>query len=151
MRLSTKGRYAVTAMFDLALHEHEGPVPLTEISMCQTISLSYLEQLFAKLRRNGLVVGVRGVGGGYRLGRPSSKITIADILRAVDEKVDVSRATDGEPDMAQSLWLEFSEKLYSYLDERTLADCISRPWARRISLRQDTENQRGGAAQTRAA
>ncbi|MDX1593967.1 MAG: Rrf2 family transcriptional regulator [Gammaproteobacteria bacterium] len=142
MRLSTKGRYAVTAMFDLALHEHEGPVPLTEISTCQTISLSYLEQLFAKLRKKGLVVGVRGVGGGYRLGHPADEISIADILRAVDEKVDVSRAAE-QGDPAQALWLEFSEKLYAYLDRRTLADCVSRPYARRIAARQDSENARG--------
>ena len=142
MRLSTKGRYAVTAMFDLSLHEHEGPVPLTEISICQTISLSYLEQLFAKLRKKGLVVGVRGVGGGYRLGRAADEISIADILRAVDEKVDVSRAAE-QGDPAQALWIEFSEKLYSYLDKRTLADCVNRPYARRISARQDGENERG--------
>jgi Rrf2 family iron-sulfur cluster assembly transcriptional regulator len=142
MRLSTKGRYAVTAMFDLALHEQDGPVPLTEISTCQTISLSYLEQLFAKLRKHELVVGVRGVGGGYRLGRPATEISIADILRAVDEKVDVSRAAEkGDP--AQALWIEFSEQLYSYLDHRTLADCISSPYAQRISARQDGENSRG--------
>lgn len=141
MRLSTKGRYAVTAMFDLALHEQEGPVPLTEISTCQTISLSYLEQLFAKLRKKKLVVGVRGVGGGYRLGSPAHEISIADILRAVDEKVDVSRAAeDGDP--AQALWIEFSEQLYRYLDRRTLADCISRPYAQRISARQDGEHNR---------
>ena len=142
MRLSTKGRYAVTAMFDLALHDQDGPVPLTEISTCQTISLSYLEQLFAKLRKKGLVVGVRGVGGGYRLGRPAAEISIADILRAVDEKVDVSRAAE-EGDPAQALWIDFSTQLYGYLDRRTLADCISRPYAQRVSARQDGEHGRG--------
>ena len=141
MRLSTKGRYAVTAMFDLAMHENDGPVPLTDISTCQTISLSDLEQLVAKLRRKGLVVGVRGVGGGYRLGRPAHKISIADILRAVDEKVDVSRAAK-DSDPAQALWLEFSEELYSYLDQRTLADCVDTPYARRISERQDDQHGR---------
>ncbi|HEY5791147.1 MAG TPA: Rrf2 family transcriptional regulator [Gammaproteobacteria bacterium] len=150
MRLSTKGRYAVTAMFDLALHENEGPVPLTEISACQTISLSYLEQLFAKLRRKGLVVGVRGVGGGYRLGRPSTQITIADILRAVDEKVDVSRTGD-EGDPAQQLWVDFSSKLYGYLDQRTLAECINRPFTRRVAQRQDNQHGRGLAARPNAA
>jgi len=150
MRLSTKGRYAVTAMFDLAMHENEGPVPLTEISTCQTISLSYLEQLFAKLRRKGLVIGVRGVGGGYRLGRPSYKITIADILRAVDEKVDVSRAGD-VTDPAQELWVDFSAQLYGYLDQRTLADCINRPFTRRVAQRQNSEHGRGLSARPNAA
>ena len=150
MRLSTKGRYAVTAMFDLALHEQDGPVPLTEISTCQTISLSYLEQLFAKLRKKKLVVGVRGVGGGYRLGRPAREISIADILRAVDEKVDVSRAAeDGDP--AQALWIEFSEKLYAYLDHRTLADCIDRPYVQRIIARQDDQHGRGIVVRQNAA
>jgi Rrf2 family iron-sulfur cluster assembly transcriptional regulator len=129
-------------MFDLALHQQDGPVPLTEISTCQTISLSYLEQLFAKLRKKDLVIGIRGVGGGYRLARPASEISIADILRAVDEKVDVSRAAEkGDP--AQALWIEFSEELYAYLNKRTLADCINTPYALRISARQDGEHRRG--------
>ena len=75
MRLSTKGRYAVTAMMDIALHQRVGPVTLADISQCQGISLSYLEQLFAKLRKGGLVEGVRGPGGGYRLARPADQIS----------------------------------------------------------------------------
>ena len=91
MRLTTKGRYAVTAMIDLAIHEHGGPVVLTDIAEHQRISLSYLEQLFAKLRRRDLVLGTRGPGGGYRLAQPAGSITIAQIIAAVDESVDVTR------------------------------------------------------------
>ncbi|HAS52295.1 MAG TPA: Fe-S cluster assembly transcriptional regulator IscR, partial [Gammaproteobacteria bacterium] len=89
MKLSTKGRYAVTAMMHLAIHDRNGPVTLAEISQCQGISLSYLEQLFSKLRRRGLVEGVRGPGGGYRLALIPDQVTIADIVSAVDERVDV--------------------------------------------------------------
>ena len=91
MRLSTKGRYAVTAMMDIALHEKQGPVTLAEISQCQGISLSYLEQLFSKLRKHGLVTGVRGPGGGYRLAKTADKISIADIIQSVDEKLDMTK------------------------------------------------------------
>jgi len=150
MRLSTKGRYAVMAMFDLALHEQESPVPLSEISTSQTISLSYLEQLFAKLRKSGLVIGVRGVGGGYRLGRPANDITIAEILRAVDEKVDVSRE-DGSKDPARALWLDFSESLYEYLSSRSLGDCISTPFTLGVVERQDAEFARGPSRRKSAA
>ena len=92
MRLSTKGRYAVTAMMDIALHEEMGPVTLADISQCQGISLSYLEQLFARLRKGGLVEGVRGPGGGYRLARPANQISVADIIQSVDEKLEVAKA-----------------------------------------------------------
>ena len=91
MRLSTKGRYAVTAMMDIALHQRVGPVTLADISQCQGISLSYLEQLFAALRGKKLVRGVRGPGGGYYLGKPSDEISIADIICAVDEWVEFTR------------------------------------------------------------
>lgn len=151
MRLSTKGRYAVMAMFDLALHEHDNPVPLSEISTSQTISLSYLEQLFAKLRKSGLVVGVRGVGGGYRLGREADQITIAQILRAVDEKVDISNEEGSRDDPAHSLWVSFSEKLYDYLSSRTLHDCISTPFTLDVVERQDAEFSRGPSRRRDAA
>lgn len=150
MRLSTKGRYAVMAMFDLALHEQESPVPLSEISTSQTISLSYLEQLFAKLRKSGLVIGVRGVGGGYRLGRPAGEITIAEILRAVDEKVDVSREA-GSNDPARALWVNFSNKLYDYLSSRTLGDCISTEFTLGVVKRQNSEFARGPSRRRNAA
>ena len=125
MRLSTKGRYAVTAMMDLAIHGPHGPVTLADISHCQGISLSYLEQLFAKLRKENLVEGVRGPGGGYRLARPSSEITIALIIAAVDEKVDMT--CGGESDCAEDehcltheLWCGLSKRMYSFLDDITL-------------------------------
>lgn len=91
MRLTTKGRYAVTAMLDLALHAQQGPVSLADISERQGISLSYLEQLFAKLRRGNLVTSVRGPGGGYQLSRHMSGIHVAQVIDAVNESVDATR------------------------------------------------------------
>ena len=121
MRLSTKGRYSVTAMMDLAIHDKAGPVTLADISQCQGISLSYLEQLFAKLRKGGLVKGVRGPGGGYRLARPASEISIGEIISAVDESVDVTRCSgkadcdNGEACLTHELWTELSKRLYDFL------------------------------------
>ena len=91
MRLTTKGRYAVTAMLDLALHEAAGPVSLAEIAARQELSLSYLEQLFRQMRKRGLVQSTRGPGGGYRLGKPASEVAVADVIDAVDESVDATR------------------------------------------------------------
>jgi len=91
MRLTTKGRYAVTAMLDLALHYKDGPITLADISQRQGISLSYLEQLFSKLRKQGLVDSTRGPGGGYRLSRDANQIAVADVITAVDEKVETTR------------------------------------------------------------
>ncbi len=147
MRLSTKGRYAVTAMMDLALHEHGGPVPLSEISACQSISLSYLEQLFAKLRRRELVNSVRGVHGGYLLARPASDITVAQIFGAVDEKVETSLVTpDGEgprDEVAelQELWNGLSRRLYDFLNGISLADCINTAQVQELA---ETQDQRQG-------
>ncbi len=143
MRLSTKGRYAVTAMMDLAIHSECGPVTLADISQCQDISLSYLEQLFAKLRRAELVEGVRGPGGGYRLARPPQGITVAQIIRAVDEQVDVTRCSgeencqDGERCLTHELWADLSRELYRFLDGITLQEFVERPEVRAISARQD--------------
>jgi len=148
MKLSTKGRYAVTAMIDLALHDRRGPVTLGDISECQGISLSYLEQLFAKLRKQGLVEGVRGPGGGYRLGRPSSQITIADIITAVDEKLDATRCQGqgnckkGERCLTHQLWHDLSQRLYNFLDDITLAQFVNRPGVRQIAQRQDRTTDR---------
>lgn len=148
MRLSTKGRYAVTAMMDLAIHENGEPVTLSEISICQGISLSYLEQLFAKLRRAGLVEGVRGPGGGYRLARTSDGITIAQVISAVDEKVDARACTgsedcqNGERCLTHELWDELSAKLYSYLDGITLAEFVKRPEVEEVAQRQDRKHNR---------
>jgi Rrf2 family transcriptional regulator, iron-sulfur cluster assembly transcription factor len=143
MKLSTKGRYAVTAMMDLAIHDKSGPVTLADISVCQGISLSYLEQLFAKLRKSGLVEGVRGPGGGYRLARPADQITVAAIVTAVDESVDATRChghedcQDGERCLTHQLWDELSDRLYSFLDGITLDQFTSRPDIREVAERQD--------------
>ncbi len=148
MKLSTKGRYAVTAMMDLAIHEQDEPVTLADISQCQGISLSYLEQLFAKLRRAGLVEGVRGPGGGYRLARPSSQISVAQVITAVDENVDVKNCKgredcqDGERCLTHQLWDELSRKLYEFLDGITLADFANRPEVREVAQRQDRNHLR---------
>ncbi len=148
MKLSTKGRYAVTAMMDLAIHDREGPVTLADISNCQGISLSYLEQLFAKLRQSGLVEGVRGPGGGYRLGKPSNQISVADIVVAVDESLDNTRCKgnqdcdNGERCLTHKLWNDLSERLYEFLDGITLSEFISQPEIRKIARRQDTTASR---------
>lgn len=133
MKLSTKGRYAVTAMMHLAIHDRQGPVTLAEISSCQGISLSYLEQLFAKLRRRGLVEGVRGPGGGYRLALMSDQVTIADIISAVDERVDATRCCgqencqNGQRCLTHQLWTDLSRQIFSFLEGITLAQFVERP------------------------
>lgn len=148
MRLSTKGRYAVTAMMDLAIHDRFGPVALAEISQCQGISLSYLEQLFAKLRRQGLVEGVRGPGGGYRLARPSAQITVADIITAVDEKLDATRCAGrencqgGRRCLTHELWIDLSQQIFSFLQSITLAQFVERPSVREVIELQDRTRQR---------
>jgi Rrf2 family iron-sulfur cluster assembly transcriptional regulator len=136
MKLSTKGRYAVTAMMDLALHEGRAPVTLAEISRCQGISLSYLEQLFARLRRYGLVNGVRGPGGGYRLARGAGEISIADVIVAVDENADAA-GTVAAPDglnehqcLTRELWGELSSRMFVFLDGITLEQLVHRPGTR---------------------
>ncbi len=137
MRLSTKGRYAVTAMLDLALNGAEGPVTLADISENQGISLSYLEQLFAALRSKQLVRGVRGPGGGYYLGRASDEISIADVICAVDEWVEFTRCNpkatvslDTQRDMTHGLWDDLSQQIYMFLTDITLADLVERGHAR---------------------
>jgi Rrf2 family iron-sulfur cluster assembly transcriptional regulator len=155
MRLSTKGRYAVTAMIDLALHDRDGPVTLAEISKCQDISLSYLEQLFAKLRRSGLVEGVRGPGGGYRLARPSNSITVADIVCAVDENVDATRCQGredcqgGRRCLTHELWSDLSGQIHAFLQSITLAQFLERDTVRAVARRQDELHGRSGAYQER--
>jgi Rrf2 family iron-sulfur cluster assembly transcriptional regulator len=148
MRLSTKGRYSVTAMLDIAIHDRAGPVTLADISQCQGISLSYLEQLFARLRKSGLVKGVRGPGGGYRLSRPASQISIGDIIRAVDESVDVTRCEgrgdclNGEACLTHELWTELSHRLYQFLDGITLSQFVDRPGIPELSMQRDKMNGR---------
>lgn len=132
MRLTTKGRFAVTAMIDLALRSGDGPVTLAGISDRQKISLSYLEQLFGKLRRFSLVDSVRGPGGGYCLARPAKQITVADIVRAVDETLDATQCggrencRDEERCMTHELWTTLNFKMYEYLTSVTLSDLVDK-------------------------
>jgi Rrf2 family iron-sulfur cluster assembly transcriptional regulator len=126
MKLSTKGRHAITAMMELALHQKKGPVTLADISTQQSISISYLEQLFARLRQHELVVGMRGPGGGYNLARPANSITIAQVLHAVDDlvKLGVNPLTEREMPESLMLWRQLSNQVYDYLDGITLADAV---------------------------
>ena len=131
MRLTTKGRFAVTAMIDLALREHNGPVTLAGISQRQKISLSYLEQLFGKLRRHQLVESTRGPGGGYTLGRPAKDVTVADVIFAVDEPLDATQCggkencgADDQRCMTHELWANLNARMVEYLDSVTLADLV---------------------------
>jgi Rrf2 family iron-sulfur cluster assembly transcriptional regulator len=157
MRLSTKGRYAVTAMMDIAIHEKLGPVTLADISQCQGISLSYLEQLFAKLRKRGLVEGVRGPGGGYRLARPSAGITVADIISAVDERVDATRCggredcQEGRCCLTHQLWSDLSQQIFSFLEGITLAQFVERPRVREVVTRQNTMHARSQSTEKTVA
>jgi Rrf2 family iron-sulfur cluster assembly transcriptional regulator len=128
MKLSAKGRYAVTAMMELAIHENQRPVTLAEISEKQAVSVSYLEQLFARMRHKGLVNGMRGPGGGYTLARPASEVTIAEIIDVVDEQT-TAFARDPIMDNSGSqrtrlLWQGLSARIHGFLDSLTLADVI---------------------------
>jgi len=130
MRLTTKSRYAVTSLIDMVMHSDMGPVSLADISTRQGISLSYLEQLFAKMRRNKLVVSTRGPGGGYSLGNSPASVCIADIIKAVDEEMNVINknvmdgSTNYEPCLTEKLWEELSEQIHDYLTTISLADMI---------------------------
>jgi Rrf2 family iron-sulfur cluster assembly transcriptional regulator len=143
MRLTTKGRYAVTAMLDLALHSGQGPITLSDISHRQGISLSYLEQLFARLRKRGLVKSARGPGGGYRLSRAAGEIVVADVIGAVDEKVDATRCgglgncQDGQHCLTHDLWVDLSEQIYNFLSGITLGQLVDRRAVREVCERQD--------------
>ncbi len=135
MKLSTKGRYAVMAMVDLAMHSDNKPISLADIADRQEISLSYLEQLFAKLRRGGLVRSVRGPGGGYLLAREDTETRISDIILAVDEPIRATRCTPGQPFgcrinksrcMTHDLWEELGNQIYLYLSSVTVADVVGK-------------------------
>jgi len=140
MRLSTKGRYAVTAMLDLALNTGKGPVTLADISVNQGISLSYLEQLFAALRAKQLVRGVRGPGGGYYLGKAANEISIADIICAVDEWVELTRCggrencSDGKRCLTHVLWDQLSDEIFKFLSGISLSDLVERGRGRRDAI-----------------
>ncbi|MCC5885007.1 MAG: Rrf2 family transcriptional regulator [Gammaproteobacteria bacterium] len=142
MRLTTRGRYAVTAMVDLALHGSKGPVALADIATRQHISLAYLEQLFARLRRNGLVCSVRGPGGGYRLAEAGLDIAVVDIIDAVDESLDATRCgggsdcQDGRTCLTHELWSDLSSRIHAFLKGVTLGQIIDRPEIQAVGRRQ---------------
>ncbi|WP_371372917.1 Fe-S cluster assembly transcriptional regulator IscR [Thalassotalea aquiviva] len=145
MKLTSKGRYAVTAMLDVAIHAEHGPVPLADISERQGISLSYLEQLFSRLRKSGLVASVRGPGGGYRLGRCSAQIAVADVVNAVNESVDatkcqgVGNCQGGHKCLTHNLWRDLSNRIADFLSNITLAELVSQGDVQEVSKRQDDQ------------
>ena len=143
MRLTTKGRFAVTAMVDLSMRQTRGPVTLAAISERQHISLSYLEQLFGKLRRAKLVSSVRGPGGGYNLAQPTPQITVADIVTAVDETLDATQCGGRENCheetrcMTHDLWATLNEKMNDYLTSVSLADVVSHQQGKQVQVIKD--------------
>ena len=143
MRLTTKGRFAVTAMVDLAMRQTRGPVTLAAISERQHISLSYLEQLFGKLRRAKLVSSVRGPGGGYNLAQTIQNITVADVVTAVDETLDATQCGgkenchDERRCMTHDLWATLNEKMYDYLSSVTLADLVAHQAGKPVAVIKD--------------
>ncbi|TKB44514.1 Fe-S cluster assembly transcriptional regulator IscR [Thalassotalea mangrovi] len=146
MKLTSKGRYAVTAMLDVAIHAEQGPVPLADISERQGISLSYLEQLFSRLRKQGLVCSVRGPGGGYRLGRCSAEIAIADVINAVDESVDATKChgkgncQSGHQCLTHNLWSDLSNRIAEFLSGITLSELVNQGDVQKVAKRQDLEH-----------
>ncbi|WP_341665320.1 Fe-S cluster assembly transcriptional regulator IscR [Vibrio sp.] len=145
MRLTSKGRYAVTAMLDVALHSQQNPVPLADISERQGISLSYLEQLFSKLRKAGLVASVRGPGGGYRLGTDANAIAIGTVIAAVDESVDATKChgrgdcQGGTRCLTHTLWHDLSSRISDFLNNITLGELMIDNDVLEVSDRQDLD------------
>ncbi len=145
MRLTTKGRYAVTAILDLAFHGRDHVVTLNDIAARQNISVSYLEQLFARLRKAGLVQGVRGPGGGYQLSRKASDINVAEIISAVDEHIDATRCggegncQNNQPCLTHDLWMGLSEQIKHYLSEITIDQIINQHQVQKIAFRQEKD------------
>lgn len=143
MRLTTKGRYAVTAMLDLALHYKDGPITLADISQRQGISLSYLEQLFSRLRKQELVDSTRGPGGGYRLSRDAHQIAVADVITAVDEKVETTRCgglsncQDDSQCLTHDLWTELSSQIHGFLMGISLGNLVERQGVQEVAARQE--------------
>jgi Rrf2 family iron-sulfur cluster assembly transcriptional regulator len=145
MRLSTKGRFAVTAMIDVALREKVGPVPLSDIAVRQQISLSYLEQMFSKLRQQGLVTSTRGPGGGYTLGHRTDAITVADIINAVEDappKTEPQTAEQAQ-DMAQDLWDAMNAKVLEFMQSVTLRSLVLEQLAKGVKVEQKPAPNRG--------
>ncbi|MFS1538493.1 MAG: Fe-S cluster assembly transcriptional regulator IscR [Candidatus Phlomobacter fragariae] len=146
MRLTSKGRYAVTAMLDVALHSKTGPVPLADISERQGISLSYLEQLFSRLRKNELVSSVRGPGGGYLLGREAKNIFIAQVISAVDESLDTTRCQGNKEGcqgggrcLTHALWRDLSDRITSFLSNISLEELVNNQEVQEVADRQDND------------
>ncbi len=143
MRLTTKGRFAVTAMVDLAMRQSRGPVTLAAISERQHISLSYLEQLFGKLRRRRLVSSVRGPGGGYNLALPAGAVSVADIVTAVDEPLDATQCggkencADEKRCMTHDLWATLNTKMHEYLSSVSLADLVEHQHGKHVAVLHD--------------
>lgn len=143
MKLTTKGRYAVTAMLDLAIHAENGPVSLADISERQGISLSYLEQLFSKLRKCNLVASVRGPGGGYRLTAADNAIFVADVVDAVNESLDTTRCSrvgdcqNGEMCLTHYLWADLGDEIHRFLSGISLAQLRDKPEIQAVAQRQD--------------
>ncbi|MCI4174806.1 Fe-S cluster assembly transcriptional regulator IscR [Dickeya dianthicola] len=148
MRLTSKGRYAVTAMLDVALHSKEGPVPLADISERKGISLSYLEQLFSRLRKHGLVASVRGPGGGYLLGKDSAEIAVGSVISAVDESVDATRCQGkegcqgGDRCLTHTLWRDLSDRISEFLNNITLDELVNNKEILGVADRQDADVRR---------
>lgn len=144
MKLTSKGRYAVTAMLDVAIHASSGPVSLADISQRQGISLSYLEQLFSRLRKHGLVTSIRGPGGGYRLGKCSAQIAISEVISAVDESVNATKCggkgncQSGHQCLTHNLWEGLSQKIEEFLQGITLSDLVEESDVKMVSKRQDS-------------
>jgi len=158
MRLTTKGRYAVTAMLDLAINFQKGPITLSDISKRQGISLSYLEQLFSKLRKNGLVDSARGPGGGYRLSRDADLIAVGQVITAVDEKIDVTKCGgkgdchDGGPCLTHELWCDLSAQIYNFLDNISLGQLVrdrelAKEKEKEVTFVNDMENMGNGSSE----
>jgi Rrf2 family iron-sulfur cluster assembly transcriptional regulator len=148
MKLTSKGRYAVTAMLDVAIHAASGPVSLADISERQDISLSYLEQLFSRLRKCGLVTSVRGPGGGYRLGKSSDQIAVADVICAVNESINATRCggkddcQSGKECLTHSLWTDLSSRIEEFLQSITLSELVEQRNVKLVSERQDSRYQK---------
>ena len=146
MKLTTKGRYAVTAMLDLALHQGEGPITLADIAQRQGISLSYLEQLFSRLRKQSLVASVRGPGGGYSLGKDARQIFVGEVISAVDKNMDTTRChgahncQNNERCLTHDLWSDLSNQIYNYLNNISLQDLVDRKAVREVADRQENDD-----------
>jgi Rrf2 family iron-sulfur cluster assembly transcriptional regulator len=156
MRLTTKGRFAVTAMIDVAMHGGKRPVTLAAVSERQRISLSYLEQLFGKLRRHGLVDSARGPGGGYTLARAPDTVSVADVILAVDEPIDATQCggrencRDDRRCMTHDLWAGLNEHIFSYLHGVTLAQLVAQQKPADVAVLQDHRQAQNAAAPSKA-